>query len=349
VSARLTPAEVSSTVEWIASVQRPDGMIPWFVSGHCDPWNHTEAAMALALGGRRLDAERAFEWLSDAQLPDGTWCRYYLADGVEDPRRDPNVGAYVATGSWWHYLITGDVGFLETMWPVIDKAIGFVLRLQQPGGEVLWSMDPDGHVGRYALLTSTSSIHSSIRCAIAIAELLGFERPDWELAVDLIVEAIVHRPECFRPKDRWAMDWYYPILCGALAGERARDRLASRWSEFVVPGVGVRCVADHSWVTAAETAECVMALDAVGMRDEAETLLEWTRHLRDDDGSYWTGCVHPECVRYPGGERTTYTAAAVLLADNALFGQGSAAGLFRGETLPPVVDISGIVEPLGDV
>ena len=29
---------------------------------------------------------------------DGAWCRYYLADGVEDPRRDTNVGAYVATG-----------------------------------------------------------------------------------------------------------------------------------------------------------------------------------------------------------------------------------------------------------
>jgi hypothetical protein len=228
------------------------------------------------------------------------------------------------------------------MWPVVEGAIGFVLRLQQAGGEVLWSMDPDGHLGGYALVTSTSSIHHSLRCAVAIAEFLGIERPEWELSADRIVEALVHRPDAFRAKTRWAMDWYYPILSGAVSGELARDRIEQRWAEFILDGVGVRCVSDEPWVTAAETAECAMALDAIGMRDKAETLVQWTRHLRDDVGSFWTGCVHPQCVRYPGGERTTYTAAAVLLADHALYGYGISAGLFRGEGLPAVVDVSEI-------
>ena len=348
MSEPLSGFEIAQTAEWIASVQRPDGMIPWFPGGHSDPWNHTEAAMALTLAGRRGDAEGAYQWLVDTQLPDGTWCRYYLAEGVEDPRRDPNVGAYVATGSWWHYLITGDLGFLEGMWVVIERAVGFILRLQQPGGEVLWSMDPDGHLGRYALLTSNSSILHSLRCAVAVAERLGFERPEWELAADLIVEAIVHRPESFAPKWRWAMDWYYPVLSGAVGGEAGRDRLESRWSEFLLPGVGIRCVADQPWVTAAETAECALALDAVGLSEQAGLLLDCTRHLRDDDGAYWTGCVHPECVRYPGAERTTYTAAAVMLADHALHGYGPSAGLFRGATLPVVVDVSEVAERLGE-
>ncbi len=342
----LTAAEVADTASWIEAVQLPNGMIPWFPGGHADPWNHTESAMALVLAGRRRAAERAFEWLASTQFPDGTWCRYHLAEGIEDPRRDPNVGAYVATGTWWHYLCTEDVGLLESMWPVVEAAVGFVLRLQQPGGEVLWSMDPDGHLGRYALLTSTSSIHHSLRCAVAMAECLGFERPEWELAADRMVEAIVHRPASFAPKLRWAMDWYYPVLSGALSGEPACERLDERWSEFVLDGVGVRCVSDHSWVTAAETAECVMALDAVGRRDQATRMLDWTRHLRHHDGGYWTGCVHPECVRYPGGERSTYTAAAVVLADHALYGFGRSAGLFRGETLPGVVDVSVVREPL---
>ena len=73
-----------------------------------------------------------------------------------------------------------------------------------------------------------------------------------------------------------------------------------------------------------------------------------TWHFRDEGGAYWTGCVHPECVRYPGGERSTYTAAAVLLADHALYGYGPSAGLFRGETLPSVVDVTGVTEPLGE-
>jgi hypothetical protein len=347
LSEPLAPVEISETAGWIASMQRPDGMVPWFRGGHADPWNHTECAMALSLAGLRSEAERAFDWLSRSQLPDGTWCRYYLAEGVEDPRRDPNVGAYVATGVWWHYLQTGDLVFMEEMWPVIEAAVAFVLRLQQPGGEVVWSMDPDGTVGRYALLTSTSSILHSLRCAVAVAEELGLERPEWELATDRMVEAVVHRPEAFAAKERWAMDWYYPVLCGAVSGDEARRRFDGRWAEFVFPALGVRCVADQPWVTAAETAECVMALDSAGMRQQATQLLGWTRHLRDDDGSYWTGCVHPQCVRYPGGERTTYSAAAVLLADHALYGYGPSSGLFRGETLPVVVDVA-VGEPLGE-
>jgi hypothetical protein len=342
---RLTAEEITATGAWIAGWQLDNGMIPWFPGGHADPWNHVEATMALTIAGRVPEAERAFSWLASTQHPDGSWCRYYLAEGIEDPRRDVNVCAYVATGVWCHYLITGDQRLLQAMWPVVDRAMGFVLGLQQPGGEVLWSMEPDGSPARFALLTGSSSVHHSLRSAVAIAAALGQERPEWELAAGRIAHAVIHREDSFEPKERWAMDWYYPVLCGALSGPAARARLVDRWDTFVLDGVGVRCVSDQPWVTAAETAECVMALDACGLRAEAEALLGWTRHFRDPDGGYWTGCVHPQCVRFPGGERSTYTAAAAVLADHALYGASPAAGLFRGETLPGVLDLAEIEEP----
>jgi len=341
----LTRAEVAASGDWIAGWQLGNGMIPWFPGGHADPWNHVEATMALVLAGRRAEAEAALRWLAATQHPDGSWCRYYLADGVEDPRRDVNVSAYVATGAWYFHLVTGDRPMLEAMWPVVDRAMDFVLRLQQPGGEVLWSIEADGTPARFALLTGSSSVHHSLRCAVAMAAALGHERPEWELAAGRIAHAVIHREGSFEPKGRWAMDWYYPVLCGAASGEAARARLLDRWEVFVLDGVGVRCVSDQPWVTAAETAECVMALDASGLRAQAETLLAWTRHFRDADGGYWTGCVHPQCVRFPGGERSTYTAAAALLADHALYGQGPAAGLFRGETLPGVLDLPEVEQP----
>ncbi len=340
----LTGREIDATAGWIASVQLANGMIPWFPGGHADPWNHVEAAMALLVGGHRAAAERALEWLVERQHADGSWCHYHLAEGVTEPRRDPNACAYVATGTWWHYLVTGDAGVLEELWPVVDRAITFVLGRQQPGGEILWSVDPDGTPGRFALLTASSSIHHSLRCAVAVAARLGHERPEWELASGRVAHAVAHRPEAFAPKTRWAMDWYYPVLCGAVSGDVGRRHLSGRWATFVMEGLGVRCVSSNPWVTAAETAECVMALDAVGMVDEAAQLLGWTRHLRAADGSYWTGCVHPECVRYPGGEHSTYTAAAVLLADHALYGTSDAAGLFRGDTLPAVIDLADAVD-----
>jgi hypothetical protein len=47
--------------------------------------------------------------------------------------------------------------------------------------------------------------------------------------------------------------------------------------------------------------------------------------------------VHPERVHFPRGERTTYTAAAIVLATDAFAGRGPAAGLFLGQGLPPLV------------
>jgi hypothetical protein len=336
----ISAAELAATIDSIAAHQLPDGMICWFEDGHADPWNHVEAAMALALGGRIEAAERAYEWLAGTQLPDGSWYSYYVAGGVEDHRRDTNVTAYIATGLWYHTLVVGDDALLRRMWPVLERAMAFVTGMQWDSGELCWSIEPEGGMGGYALLTGSSSAYFSLRCAIAAAEHLGRERPDWELAAGRLAHAVAHRPEAFADKHRWAMDWYYPVLSGALTGEAARARLSERWAEFTMEHLGIRCVSDQPWVTAAETAECAMALDAAGMAEEAWALLEWVQHLRCEDGSYWTGCVYPQAVPFPGGERSTYTAAAIVLAANALGGRGPAAGLFRGEGLPSRLDLA---------
>ena len=128
----------------LPTVQRPDGMIPWFDGGHCDPWNHVEAAMALSVCGLVDEAMAAYRWLADRQLPDGSWFNYYQGAGVKDQRLDTNVCAYLAAGAWHHHLITGDVEFLGELWPTIQTGIDFILRWQQPDGSVLWSLDSAG-------------------------------------------------------------------------------------------------------------------------------------------------------------------------------------------------------------
>ncbi len=175
------------------------------------------------------------------------------------------------------------------MFPVVERAIDFALDSQHPTGEIEWDADPERVEGKGALLTGSSSIYSSLRCAIAAAERLGRERPDWELSLGSLAIAIAHRPERFLDKERWAMDWYYPILGGVLRGHAAEARIASKWDTFVAPGRGVRCVSDQPWITAAETCELVMALDAIGLHDRAHELFAWVQFLRHDDGSYWTG------------------------------------------------------------
>jgi hypothetical protein len=339
-TALLDEKALAATVESIRALQLADGMIPWFEGGHCDPWNHVESAMALAVGGEHAAAERAYEWLIATQHADGSWFNYYLPGGaIEDRRLDTNVCAYLATGVWHHFVITKDAGYLEELWPVVERAIEFVLAWQRPGGELTWSLDPDGTPQGYALLTGSSSAYFSLRCAIACAEQLGKERPGWELAAGRLRHAVAFRPEAFEPKHEFAMDWYYPVLSGALDAASGAERIDERWGEFVIEHRGVRCVAHRPWVTAAETAECVLALLALDRREQATTLLAWVQQQRCDDGSYTTGVVYPERHTFPHEERSSYTAAAMVLAADALWPISPASDLFTGALLPWGLDL----------
>jgi len=335
----VTAADLGRTVDYIASVQLPSGMVPWFDGGHADPWNHTEALMALALGGRVDEARRGFDWLRSTQRPDGAWHQYYIGDGVEQDKLDANVVAYVAAGVWHHFLLTGERSFLDLMWPTVDRAMGFVLDLQTPRGEILWARHADGTPWTFALLTGSSSICHSLRCAIAIADELGHARPDWELSAARLARVIRDEPDAFAPKHRWAMDWYYPVLAGVVGGDAGRERLAERHDAFVMEGKGVRCVSDRPWVTAAETCEYLMALLSVGQREPALDLFRWAQRHREDDGRYWTGIVYPDEVHFPGGEQSTYTAAAIVLGADALAGESPASHLFvHHDRLPALID-----------
>lgn len=311
--------EVDATVDAIAAVQLPDGSIPWFPGGQMDPWNHVEAIMALAVGGRIEAAERGFEWLLRNQRPDGAWHAYYRAGRVIDPTLDSNVTAYIATGAWLCHLTTGDGEFLRRLWPAVEAAVEFALRLQLPCGAISWAADLDGNAWSKGLLAGSSAVHLSLVNAGRVAGTLGYPRPHWRTAADLLAAAINGSPESFEPKHRWAMDWYYPVLGGALSGPAAQARLADRWEEFVVPAKGVRCTSDRPWVTAAETCELAIALARIGDFDEAGRLVEWAQHLRGDDAAYWTGANYDDGTLYPE-EQPTWTSAAVVLAADAVAG-----------------------------
>jgi MMP endo-(1,4)-3-O-methyl-alpha-D-mannosidase len=97
-------------------------------------------------------------------------------------------------------------------------------------------------------------------------------------------------------------------------------------------------VADRPWVTAAETCELVLALDAMGDRARALQLMRDVQFLRADDGGYWTGWVWPDEVMWPA-EKSTWTAAAIILAADALAGHSPAHRLFRGDGLPRLLDV----------
>ena len=267
--------------------------------------------MALDLGGRRAEAERAYEWLVDLQRADGSWHQYYIAgdDGstqVEQDKLDANVCAYVAAGVWHHWLLTDDRGLRRG--DVARRRAGHRLRARPADAP---RRDPLGPPRR--------------RHPVEL-------RPAHRLVVDLPQPALRHRhrraarpraarlgalgrpagprrsadvPDAFAPKHRWAMDWYYPVLGGVVLGDAGASASTSAATR-------------SSW-RARASAACPTALGHRG-RDlrvrpgpprrrrpprRPTTLFGWAQQFRhDEDGRYWTGTVFPDEVRFPGGERS---------------------------------------------
>jgi hypothetical protein len=323
----LTAGEVLATGRSIAAEQQRDGAVGW-PDGHVDAWNHVECAMALGVCGLRDAARRAYDWLRATQRDDGSWPRQTDHGTVTDAAAESNHAAYPAVGVWHEFLRTEDQEFAERMWPVVRAGIEFALSLQLPRGEVVWQRTADGAPADYALVTGCSSIHHSLRCAVALAEHIGEPQPDWELAADLLGHTVACHPEAFADKSWFSMDWYYPVLGGPLRGSAALQRLESDWERFVVPGLGVRCVSDEPWVTGAETCELVLALEAIGDRERAAELFAQIQHLRHDGGAYWTGWQFANQAHFPN-ERSSWTSAATILAADALSGATGGSAVFR--------------------
>ncbi len=333
LSRGLFPQEfLRPTVQFILDTQLESGEIPWFEGGYADPWDHVEAAMGLSVGGEHEAAVRAYRWLADRQLQDGSWWASYRDAVVDNPqRRESNFVAYAATGVWHHYLVSGNRAFLAEMWPMVERAIDFVLSLQGEHGEVDWAVDGAGKPKGDALVTGCSSIYKSLECAHNIAHTLDHDRARWLAARQRLGTALRKHPERFdrtwESKARYSMDWFYPVLAGVVGGAEARVRLAARWDEFVEDQLGCRCVSDQPWVTVAESCELVMALLAAGDHARAVEVYSWLHQWRTADGSYWTGYQMVEDLLWPD-EKPTWTAGAILLAADALTAHTAASRLF---------------------
>jgi hypothetical protein len=332
VSSHIIQDIINDAVHFINETQLPSGAIPWYQDGLTDPWDHVACALALDACGRFQAAHRAYQWLRKMQNPDGSWWYTYQDDKPREMTKDSNHSSYVASGVWYHYLVTHDRKFLRDMWEMVERGIGFALNLQQPSGEIFWARDAKGNVWTSAPLAGCTCIWKSLLDALKIAGVLKLKRPDWQEAADRLLGAIREKPHLFNTlgdnQRGYAMAWYYPILTGISQGSQALRQIDDGWENFIIDGWGCKCTLDQPWVTTAETCELIMALIRVGDRTRAKTLLKWVFDQRDMDGGFWTGIKLPEKIIYPADEKNTWTAAGVILATMTSVGGEALPGLF---------------------
>ena len=312
-----------SSVEYILKVQNQDGSIPWEENKKLDPWDHIEAAMGLSVAGKKEEAESAFLWLKENQLPDGSWYSEYLMSSPVTKRKETNFSAYIATGLWHYYLIFEDKNFLKFMLPTLTKSVNFVTSMQTEQGDIYWASEEDKEILDDSLITGSSSIYKSLECASAIFNLLGESSLRADISKKNLKNSILNNPERYdrnwESKSRYSMDWYYPILCGIYDDKKSIKDIETKWSKFIVDDMGCKCVEEEPWVTVAESSELVLALVKIGLREEALKIFNSLHQWRDtQDGLYWTGYVYKDKKFWPV-EKPTWTAGAVLLAADALY------------------------------
>ena len=311
-----------SSVDYILDVQNNDGSIPWEIGKKLDPWDHIEAAMGLAIAGKKDKTERAYKWLRDNQLTDGSWYSEYIKSEPTTKRRETNFSAYIATGLWHHYLIFQDEEFLNEMLPSLTNAIDFVISMQTEKGDIYWAAEDGKEILDDSLITGSSSIYKSLECASAIFKIFGMSTERVNFSMARLKESINNNPERYdrswESKSRYSMDWYYPVLCGVYDQDKSIQQIRSKWSDFIVEGKGCKCVKEEPWVTVAESSELVLALVRIGLLSEAEELLDSLHQWRENDELYWTGYVYADDKFWPI-EKPTWTAGAVLLAADAVY------------------------------
>ena len=323
-----SPLNISSVAGFIAGLQTDTGDIPWHTGGKTDPWDLVESIMGLNIGGYYPQARAALDWLARMQNPDGSWYSSYENGQPLDRTTETHMAGYLAVGLFHQYLIRRDREALHRYWPVMEKGIGFSLSLQTDSGEIYWAKSPEGKIDPMSLLAGSSSIFMSLRCALAVAELLGRRRPGWETALVRLERSIRENMHTYNvSKSRFSMYWFYPILSGALRGRRAAARIDKYWHKYVVEDQGCRCVSDQPWITIAETSELVLALHAMGLDQKARMLFSWIQERVYDDDTFWCGYTYPDMVIWPE-EKISWTNAVALMAADALYNLTPAGRLF---------------------
>ena len=323
------------SINYILDTQASDGSIPWEQKKKIDPWDHIESAMALTVAGKFEAAKKAYEWIKFNQEEVGGWYSEYKSGIPSNRRIETNFSAYICVGIWHFYLVTKDKGFVEDYFPVLDKAMKFVFSMQTHSGEVLWALSEEGSKLEDSLITGCSSIYKSFECFFAIKKLLNKDLDNLEDRMRILKDTIVNKPERFdrgwKSKERYSMDWYYPILCGVITDKDGLERFQTKEKEFVVEGMGCKCVVEEPWVTIAESSELVIALARLGQINRAKEIFSWLHQWKDpEDNLYWTGYVYPDKAFWPI-EKPTWTAAAVILAADALYKFSDASDIFLSD------------------
>ena len=318
--------------KFIKSIQLKSGAIPSNDDGSHDPWDHIESIMGLNFANEYESSKLAFDWLIKNQNQDGSWFSKYMDDIPIEKNKPTHFAPYISVASLHFYKIFSDKEYLEYLWPSIESAINFSIKLQIQNGTIPWSVDKNQKIEEDFLLTGSSSILKSIECGIAISKIIKSTKnlEDWNYSYELLSKAIKNpsgKFDLLKDRKRFSMDWYYPILSGCLNDNQKFFYVDKVFKDFYIKEMGIKCVIEEPWVTVAETCEFIICLMISGRDEDAKKLLKDVINISDINGVPYMGWQYEENIFWPL-ERPSWTSAALIIAADSVMGLSKGKDLF---------------------
>ncbi len=318
--------------KFIKSIQLESGVIPSNDDGSHDPWDHIESIMGLNFANEYESSKLAFNWLIKNQNEDGSWFSKYMDDIPIEKNKPTHFAPYISVAALHFYKIFSDKEYLEYLWPSIESAINFSIKLQIQNGTIPWSVDKNQKIEEDFLLTGSSSILKSIECGIAISKIIKSTKnlEDWNHSYELLSKAIKNpsgKFDLLKDRRRFSMDWYYPILSGCLNDDQIFFYVDKVFKDFYIKEMGIKCVIEEPWVTVAETCEFIICLMISGRDEDAKKLLKDVINISDINGVPYMGWQYEENIFWPL-ERPSWTSAALIIAADSVMGLSKGKDLF---------------------
>tara|TARA_B100001115_G_scaffold54232_1_gene40121 strand:- start:117 stop:587 length:471 start_codon:yes stop_codon:yes gene_type:complete len=119
-------------------------------------------------------------------------------------------------------------------------------------------------------------------------------------------------------RSRFSMDWYYPIISGALSSKERDFYIQKIFKDFYVDGLGIKCVIEEPWVTVAETSEFIISLVISNRVEEAKKIFSEVMNITDVNNVPYMGWQYKQSIFWPE-EKPSWTSAALILAADSIY------------------------------
>ncbi len=163
---------------------------------YCWPRDTWPMVLALDRLGYTDEAEKAIEFFKMSQKADGHWSVNAWCDGraTDDDTYAVEATAILVIAPYEHYGYTGDIDWLESMWPMMKKAADWVRGRRDPITHVQSTSNEGDYFIPCESILGAACAYRAMRVASEVAQLLGYgddqSIPLWDARADEIERSI---------------------------------------------------------------------------------------------------------------------------------------------------------------